>query len=111
MTQPDIYGTQWDPTGDYRTPRPWQVGKNGASVVADDAPHGVLHLAVGQHTRSANARFIVQACNSHDELVAALRNLYELVAEREQDNHDLGEGLDAAEAALAAAKGGGSNGS
>ena len=72
LRRTDLYRTEFDPTKDYRSPRPWRVGLNGKSVVSDEAPHGVLHSAMREHARRANAAFIVRACNAHEDLVAGI---------------------------------------
>ena len=62
-----------------RTAGPWEVkgryvfGNNGNRTVADCGSNGSYELT------EANAAFIVQACNAHDDLVAALRALREVV--------------------------------
>jgi hypothetical protein len=61
------------------TPTPWQVdaSKHSVSIVADR--FCVAQTATAQTGNvapaEANAAFIVRACNAHDELVAALREL------------------------------------
>ena len=66
------------------TPGPWQVAGHGTTV---DHTHersrrppvarcGLTHgLGPAGDEDRANAEFIVRACNSHDELLAALREL------------------------------------
>lgn len=74
------------------TPTPWihnlkrdRIESNGEKLLVN----GVA-LPCGNHPKSteatANAQFIVQACNAHEELVAALKGLlYEPMAERTID--------------------------
>lgn len=59
------------------TQTPW-VNRNGA-IESDD---GWIHIASviayfreNEAVQAANADFIVRACNSHEQLVTALRNL------------------------------------
>lgn len=62
-----------------RTPGPWHVGVKQAGIIVYD--------------QQGWAAFIVQACNAHDELVAALRGLLH--------NYGSNAAQDAARAALA----------
>lgn len=75
-------------SGPQHSPLPWQIGVNGKCVrhdresnpqyrrgpiIADcDCSHG---LGEAGQVDQANARFIVTACNSHDDLLAALKAL------------------------------------
>jgi hypothetical protein len=75
-----------------RTPSPWRVGLNqngGAHIVADtlvcQLPGGGycgLELnEAGKAHSLADANFIVQACNSHDDLVKALTDAVNALSE------------------------------
>ena len=66
-----------------RTPGPWKVfytpdGKQLLGVGRADTAEGITDYRGGlwgdADEAKANARFIVQACNSHDDLVAALEH-------------------------------------
>ena len=74
------------------TPTPWKVD-HGSVYTIDGKP------VTGSFAteRDANAHFIVQACNSHDALVDALRDLVALYP----DLHFIAKG----QAALAKARG------
>lgn len=80
-----------------RTPTPWQtgaksrrtfhrliVGQRGEPVAEISIPMPTTKQII--NTAHANAAFIVRACNAHDELVAALRDLLDAV----QSNHEGG---------------------
>ena len=107
------------------TPVPWEHGSRGNArfvVYGGKAVHGKA-ICVMRSTQAdppdhplnleadANAEFIVQACNAHDELLAALERqcaLLEAMALVPNANHvkrDIGVMLTAARAALAKAKG------
>ena len=73
------------PMSDKHTPTPWRVLHSGyphVVVVTEkwDSEDGVLICYPGRHTSAAdpevqaNAEFIVRACNSHEELLAAARS-------------------------------------
>ena len=98
------------------TPTPWiatfsrTFTKGRRKFTLEQDPHhahrwiGDLWLTEGlpDAVQDANARFIVQACNAHDELLAALKELVPLVGE---DNlpEDVNDILDRALAAIAKA--------
>lgn len=95
-----------------RTPGPWRVDRNRTiRTVADGSSNLVAEVhncPYDTPTSDANARFIVRACNSHDELVEALAELVRL----KDDDSGWGSTLtvrekawDAARAALAKARG------
>lgn len=105
------------------TKTPWRVGKPSqmGSVVADEpvpeikgsdaVEHYGGHL-VAESIAPRNAAFIVRACNSHDQLVAALEDMMDwarAVSDEYIDGGDLREdyrqALSDARDALAAARG------
>ena len=53
-----------------RTPGPWELEGCEISAVKDNA-----HILTWSACKRANAEFIVKACNAHDELVEALREI------------------------------------
>jgi len=62
------------------TPTPWHTGEGKAERIiyaADGFAVADATVFHGLHVESptANAAFIVRACNAHDELVAALKGL------------------------------------
>ena len=64
------------------TPTPWKLTIVGGSYCATHYVEGanseviaIIDRDVDEPTNKANAAFIVQACNSHDELVAATKEL------------------------------------
>lgn len=108
------------------SPLPWRVGKADGQELSIDAPTGDPTLGYakwdglaavygcdadpesGRLVMRANAEFIVRACNSHDELLAALKGLHDDIAEYARinnlggfDNH----WMKAARAAIAKAEG------
>jgi len=66
-------------TTDKATPRPWTYHANYIEVSNEHGDHSLYapddRGAVSPETRWANARFVVQAVNAHDDLVAALSGL------------------------------------
>ena len=83
------------------TPTPWKLNKAGSqkTIYINTADEEGLYLAdlqncQGTETTEANAEFIVRACNSHDDLVKALKEVKEQIGEvfysQKQDNpeHD-----------------------
>jgi hypothetical protein len=84
-------------TGDTRAGQPWPT------LIADCAP-------IDGYSASAepNARFIVRACNAHEDLLAALRQLLADVEERGFENvsieHPTVKGVQMARAAIAKAE-------
>ena len=91
-----------------RIPPPWRVGPNGHSIYANDADLVCTSNSFGGRIEMEdNAAFIVRACNSHDDLVAALAGMM-------PENTGYGQSMDweayaaavkVARAALAKAKG------
>lgn len=67
------------------TPIPWSVDHNCTSFIID--ADGVT---VAQVEDDADAEFIVRACNSHDDLLEALKELVKLDDEGEQAFVDMG---------------------
>ena len=65
------------------TPRPWTYHANYIEVSNEHGDHSLYapddRGAVSPETRWANARFVVQAVNAHDDLVAALRDSVDLL--------------------------------
>jgi len=63
-------------TTDKATPRPWTYHANYIEVSNEHGDHSLYapddRGAVSPETRWANARFVVQAVNAHDDLVEAL---------------------------------------
>lgn len=82
-------------TKDNATPRPWEVSDlDKCRIVADDnagryvaiTHHDMLH---NTEMNEANARLIVRAVNSHDELVSTLKNILMWIEETIDDyEHD-----------------------
>ena len=74
-------------TTDKATPRPWTYHANYIEVSNEHGDHSLYapddRGAVSPETRWANARFVVQAVNAHDDLVAALERF--LYVERDED--------------------------
>jgi len=101
------------------TPGPWWVAPSDAGVLPTSPPPAiyagpkrkrdrqtVAYLGGGSiHYADArpNAEFICRACNSHGELLAALRELVRIARTGDLDAVDAA--LDAAEAAIAKAEG------
>ena len=97
------------------TPGPWRVqpyNQRDASAICDlgwnlqvgsDAP---MDEALGEDETKANAAFIVRACNSHEELLAALKGLVPYQATwSEPAKTPYGRAIAAANAAIAKAEG------
>lgn len=59
------------------TPTPWRVYDHMPNCIEDAMGNDVFAQAMnkGSERNEANAAFIVQACNAHDALVAALRDV------------------------------------
>jgi len=58
------------------TPGPWIVRTSGEVGTADEMLASVYPIeATRTEERRANAAFIVRACNSHDDLLAALEKI------------------------------------
>jgi len=80
-------------TTDKATPRPWTYHANYIEVSNEHGDHSLYapddRGAVSPETRWANARFVVQAVNAHDELVAVLRQVRINLVEAE-DGFDIG---------------------
>jgi len=66
------------------TPTPWRRGKASDAIVADaplrpfDSPEDVAYYGgylIAESVTVANQDFIVRACNVHEELLEALREL------------------------------------
>lgn len=102
------------------SPLPWQMKRAALPVDGEydfaiyDEPHGVIAEVFGRSGTSvfppavANAAFIVRACNSHAELLAALKALLHEVSESGNAYaRDFGwpRATDAARAAIAKAEG------
>ncbi len=62
------------------TPTPWQIDPYSDETIAICTVAGDVHIGIleprdaadGERNREADAEFIVRACNSHADLVAAL---------------------------------------
>lgn len=73
------------------TPGPWHVveRENGAPYIA--SPLGSICdmrlNGLNRKTKYANAEFIVRACNSHDDLLAACKALVATANELKDDEH------------------------
>ena len=96
------------------TPLPWELSDhdaNGQRIVRGEHIEicTCWHHCVGsiEKEMEANAAFIVQACNSHDDIVAALEAMYAIHTGEHADNYQeaLTKALNKAEAALDLAKG------
>lgn len=105
------------------TPTPWifreQGDANQFCILTKDGGGwvlGLLHNGEPLHAQQeANFRFILRACNAHDELVAALETVTELLEgfrehpiDQDLDDDEapiIAPALDAALAAIAKAKG------
>lgn len=90
------------------TPTPWRTYAGRAIVFDADGNYvaycGQSHF-IETEEQKANAEFIVRACNSHDELVAALEDLSGL-CERAWDGIVIGKPIrNTAKRVLAKAKG------
>jgi hypothetical protein len=57
------------------SPIPWRIGPINYADVYDADGEIVALCPKGYETTATNAEFIVRACNSHDELLAALTGL------------------------------------
>lgn len=93
-------------TATNHTPTPWRIGDAGRTVFGP--PNGNPSPETVAHTSRANAAHIVRCVNGHDALVAALRDLTRYVDAYEYGRKWAGRPhaeMDAARAALAAAKG------
>lgn len=71
-----------------RTPRLWKAIEEGLigggttwSIIDEEEEY-----VAGNYMSEANARFIVTACNCHDELLEAAKNLLEFVKGRFPDD-------------------------
>lgn len=91
-----------------RTPGDWTLFSDGETneIIGPDRIPVVKWPGFDDSFRSigthrANARFIVRACNSHDELLDALETLLDVVL---NDNHGLTEALTKANNAIRKAK-------
>ena len=64
-------------TASKHTPGPWRVDdpRGGSVYVTTSAMHIARMESDNARTDSDNAKFIVRACNAHDALLAALRDL------------------------------------
>jgi len=102
------------------TPGPWDYGHDWAEWGAiADCGDGTEYIYGGDIDMSfgarpageqhANAKFIVLACNAHDDILAALEELLAACIQaddnEELDGHITGEMLEQAAAAIAKAKG------
>lgn len=95
-----IVGLRTDRNGD-----PYDTPTNGIVALAIMLP---TELDIGDTARaSANAAFIVRACNSHEALISALEDARSFMVEMRARHGDSGVGIliRHADAALAAAKG------
>ena len=83
------------------TPRPWTISERRSigSEYVITAPGAII----GRICSEANARFVVRACNAHDELLDALKTLCAPTIVRPVG---FGERYERAEAAIAKATGG-----
>lgn len=59
------------------TPLPWAISNGSAQYIWGDARWVAATMGVRDAEGAANAAFIVRACNSHYQLVEALRELTE----------------------------------
>lgn len=94
------------------TPLPWvtldkytnrQAVPIGSKIASSGGlAHNIFAEAHG-HNCEANGQFIARACNSHYELLEALKDLVSVVAEIHPDADDLG-GLEQARSAIAKAE-------
>ena len=80
-----------------RTPSPWHVGERWHVITDDEGKWLADTVTVNRLNgeEAENAKFIVRACNSHDQLVAALRDakiLLELNGVDLKDAADYGNG-------------------
>ena len=89
------------------TPGPWAVDSDQdgwfirMEALGDKDAYLAIYASPDPEQRYYDAHLIAAA----PDLLAALIELRDLVVEREQGNHDLDEELDAADAAIAKAKG------
>lgn len=72
------------------TPTPWNTGRNfsGELGIWDKLDRAILHSGkddIACAEREANAAFIVQACNAHEELLGALKTAIEVMEDNEID--------------------------
>jgi hypothetical protein len=66
-----------------RTPGPWTVSADGRTIIAVDLSHVAYIPKWAQTDGPANAEFIVRACNSHYDLLAALTLAVETIRARQ----------------------------
>lgn len=91
------------------TPGPWMSFDSGTKVITCDS-ESLLIASLEEcevetvAERKANAEFIVRACNSHEELVEALRDLLQVIATDELIPESVSY-MQQARAALAKAEG------
>ena len=64
------------------TPTPWTVAKHERGLVRAQGRTIVVVRETGNQDIDANAEFIVRACNAHEDLLAALKEI-----ERSLANH------------------------
>lgn len=81
------------------TKGPWRVDAHRLTISAADGNIGLLNLARPDEVSSANAAFIVRACNSHDALVSALKACVSELPDRCEHEREM------ARAAIAKAEG------
>jgi hypothetical protein len=95
-------------TSNKHTPLPWRFGDNvGKRPTWEyvEGQDGQAICLIGQTSDGeANAAFIVRACNAHEDLVAALSELVELLEDNQPDWY-LKKHFNHARAALAKAEG------
>jgi hypothetical protein len=90
-----------------RTPGPWVIGYGGqegddhAVITSPHSSRAICNIEPRDYIQ-ANARFIVTACNCHDELVAALEKTNQLIRKAQdvlslylQPDGDKDEAIDA----------------
>ena len=99
------------------TPGPWvspgtDAGNRAICAAINGKRRTLAHVyggddcSISEQTRDANAAFIVRACNSHDELVAALEFVNKWIALRSDRGDKFPSQLtNTVSAALAKAKG------
>jgi hypothetical protein len=83
----------------FRAPPRAEQEINGQRVIIGKDGYGVALV-----TFDEDAAFIVKACNSHDELVAALKKCAAVCAGHDMSKSALVDALEAARAALAGAE-------
>jgi len=91
------------------TPGPWRIDAPAGSVIIGPDEIDVALTFAGSgfrelETDEANAEFIVRACNSHDELLAALQRVADWIFNIDGDC--VADAQAWARAAIAKAKGG-----